>query len=184
MKNFLTFWKTVSIKRKRAYSFVFILLLSVLVTVAGTLMPLSEEDAALLSDNVNTILSENDTFASLTSAIFVNNFVLCLLMFIPVFGAMFGVFVLFSTGVGIHALSIVQGLPVSVALLSLMITPIFWIEFVSYSLGMSESIWSFRRFTQRRWAYIAWTALFIGITALLLAVGAIVEAWLILSVGA
>lgn len=154
------------------------------VTFAGTLYPLSEEDAHLLSDNVNQIVENNDSLVSLSSAIFVNNFIICLSMFIPIFGAVFGMFVLFSTGVGIHALSMTQGMSTWLVFLSLMVMPIFWIEFASYSLGMSESIWSFRRFTQRRWAYLAWTAIFIGITALMLAVGAVVEAWLLMSVGA
>ncbi|MCL2642205.1 MAG: stage II sporulation protein M [Candidatus Bathyarchaeota archaeon] len=154
-----------------------------MVTFAGTLVPLSDEDAKMLSDNVNQILVENDDLGSLSVAIFVNNFRLCLLMFIPVVGAIFGMFVLFSTGVGLSALSMTQGIPVGIAFLSLMITPIFWIEFASYSLGMSESIWSFRRFTQKRWAYLAWTAIFIGMTAVLLAIGAVVEAWLLLMVG-
>jgi hypothetical protein len=183
LSDILSFWKSASIKRKRVYSLLFIFLLSVVVTFAGTLMPLSDETAHVLSDSVNQIVEKNDTLSSLSVAIFVNNFLLCLPMFIPVFGALFGMFVLFSTGMGINALSMVQGIPTSIAFLSLMITPIFWIEFASYSLGMTESIWSFRRFTQKRWAYLAWTAIFIGITAVLLAIGAIVEAWLILSVG-
>ena len=183
MGDILSFWKSASIKRKRLYSLFFIFLLSVMVTFAGTLVPLSDEDAKMLSDNVNQILVENDDLGSLSVAIFVNNFRLCLLMFIPVVGAIFGMFVLFSTGVGLSALSMTQGIPVGIAFLSLMITPIFWIEFASYSLGMSESIWSFRRFTQKRWAYLAWTAIFIGMTAVLLAIGAVVEAWLLLMVG-
>jgi hypothetical protein len=77
----------------------------------------------------------------------------------------------------------VQGIPSSIALLALMITPIFWIEFISYSLGMTESVWLFRRITQKRWWYLAWTALFIGVTAVLLAIGAVIEAWLILNAG-
>jgi hypothetical protein len=183
LSGILSFWKSASIKRKRVYSLLFIFLLSVVVTFAGTLVPLSDETAHMLSDSVNQIVEKNDTLASLSVAIFVNNFLLCLPMFIPVFGTLFGMFVLFSTGMGINALSMVQGIPASIAFLSLMITPIFWIEFASYSLGMTESIWSFRRFTQRRWAYLAWTAIFIGITAVLLAIGAVVEAWLILDVG-
>jgi hypothetical protein len=183
LNGILSFWTSASIKRKRVYSLLFIFLLSVVVTFAGTLVPLSDEAAHMLSDNVNQIVEKNDTLASLSIAIFVNNFLLCLPMFIPVFGTLFGMFVLFSTGMGINALSMVQGIPASIAFLSLMITPIFWIEFASYSLGMTESIWSFRRFTQRRWAYLAWTAIFIGITAVLLAIGAVVEAWLILAVG-
>jgi hypothetical protein len=154
-----------------------------MVTLAGTLVPLSDEDANMLSDQVNQVVAENSNLASLSVAIFVNNFRLCLPMFIPVFGAMFGLFILFSTGIGISAVSMAQGLPGGFAFLLLMITPVFWLEFVSYALGMTESVWSFRRLTQRRWNYLKWTALFIGITAGLLAIGAVVEAWLILSVG-
>jgi hypothetical protein len=161
----------------------FIFLLSVVVTFAGTLMPLSDEDANMLSDNVNQIVAENDNLASLSGAIFVNNFRLCLPMFIPVFGAVFGMFVLFSTGIGLGAVSLAQGMSGGVALLMLMITPVFWLEFVSYAMGMTESVWTFRRLIQKRWNYLKWTAIFIGTTAGLLAIGAIVEAWLILAVG-
>jgi len=70
-----------------------------------------------------------------------------------------------------------------VALLMLMITPIFWLEFISYTMGMTESVWTFRRLLQKRWSYLKWTAMFIGITAVLLAIGAVVEAWLIIAVG-
>jgi hypothetical protein len=161
----------------------FIFVLSVVVTLAGTLMPLSADEAQMISDQLDQMVSENDDVISLSFAIFVNNFGLCLPMFIPVFGVVFGLFVLFSTGMGVSAISMVQGLPPILTLLMLMITPIFWIEFASYSLGMSESVWLFRRLTQKRWGYLKRTAMFIGITAVLLAIGAIVEAWLILAVG-
>jgi hypothetical protein len=105
-------------------------------------------------------------------------------MFIPVAGAVFGFFTLFSTGTAIGAISMIQGFPAILQLLLLMITPIFWLEFVSYSVGMTESIWLFRRLTQRRWRELKWTAIAIGITAGLLAIGAVVEAWLIIAAGA
>jgi len=176
----LPFWRNSSVKKKRLYAFLFVFVLSIVVTFAGTLVPLTDEEANLLSDKVNQTLSENGTLASLSVAIFVNNFSICLLMFIPVVGAAFGVFVLFSTGMSISALSMVQGISPIFALLALMLTPIFWIEFVAYSWGMSESIWLFRRLSQKRWWHIAWTIMFIGVTAALLAIGAVVEAWLIL----
>jgi hypothetical protein len=153
------------------------------VTFAGTLVPLSDEDANMLSDNINQVIDQNGDLASLSVAIFVNNFRLCLPMFIPVFGAVFGMFVLFSTGISLGAVSVVQGMSGGFALLMLMITPIFWLEFVSYTMGMTESVWTFRRLIQKRWSYLKWTAIFIGITTMLLAIGAIVEAWLILAVG-
>jgi len=184
MSGVLSFWTSASIKRKRIYLLVFIFILSIVVTFAGTLMPLSADEAAILSDEVNRTLEENTDLASLSVAIFVNNFRLCLPMFIPVFGALFGMFVLFSTGIGIGALSMVQNMSPISTLLLLMVTPIFWIEYASYSLGMSESIWMFRRLSQKRWGHLKWTALFIGVTAVLLAVGAVVEAWFILVAGA
>jgi hypothetical protein len=183
LSGILSFWKTASIKRKKIYSLLFIFILSVMATFAGTLMPLSDEDANMLSDQVNQVVTENDNFASLSVAIFVNNFRLCLPMFIPVFGAAFGLFVLFSTGIGLGAISMVQGIPSGLALLMLMITPVFWLEFISYAMGMTESVWTFRRLAQKRWSYLKWTAIFIGITAGLLAIGAVVEAWLILATG-
>jgi hypothetical protein len=158
--------------------------MSVVVTYAGTLVPLSTEDATTIYNQVNQTLIENNDFASLTGAIFVNNFSLCLIMFIPVAGAVFGFFTLFSTGTAIGAISMIQGFPAILQLLLLMITPIFWLEFVSYSVGMTESIWLFRRLTQRRWRELKWTAIAIGITAGLLAIGAVVEAWLIIAAGA
>jgi hypothetical protein len=150
------------------------------ITFAGTLMPLDTETANFLSDQIGQTLIENDTFPSLFVAIFVNNFRLCLLMFIPVVGVAFGAFSLFSTGVAISALSIVQGVPSGLMFLSLIIGPVFWIEFLAYSMGMTESVWLFRRLLQGRWRELKRTILLIGIAAGLLVIGAAVEALLIL----
>jgi hypothetical protein len=154
--------------------------LSIVVTFAGTLVPLGDAEAHMLSDQIGQTLLENDDFSSLTVAIFVNNCRICLIMFIPVFGAAFGMFSLFSTGVAIKALSIVQGMPAGLMMLALIIGPIFWIEFATYSLGMTESVWLFRRLTQRRWGELKRVAMFIGVTVGLLAIGAAVESWMIL----
>lgn len=180
MNGILSFWKHASSKQKRIYSYVFILVLSIAVISVGTLMPLGVEEANMLSDQLDQMLVENDDFLSLTFAIFVNNCRLCLIMFIPVFGVAFGLFSLFSTGVAIKAFSIVQGVSPSFMLLALMIGPIFWIEFAAYSLGMSESVWLFRRLLQGRWKELKRAVLFIGIAVGLLAIGAVVESWMIL----
>lgn len=184
MTDLLTFWNNSSTKRKRLYSLIFIFLMTIVATLAGTLVPLSNDEANAIYKQVNQTITENKDMASLTGAIFLNNFTLCLIMFIPVAGAVFGFFTLFSTGTALGAISMVQGMPVGISFLLLMITPIFWLEFVSYSVGITESIWLFRRLTQKRWRELKWTAIAIGVVAGLLAVGAVVEAWLILVSGA
>ena len=92
-------------------------------------------------------------------------------------------FILFDTGVALGAIAATQGYPVWLGLASLVVTPVFWLEFAAYSIAMAESIWLFRRLTQRRWRELKWTAIFIGICAGLLAVGAVVEVWLITLAG-
>jgi hypothetical protein len=154
--------------------------LAIVVTFAGTLMPLDTEMANMLSDQIGQTITDNNDFSSLTVAIFVNNCRICLIMFIPLVGIAFGVISLFSTGVAIKALSIVQGASPSFMLLSLIIGPIFWIEFTAYSLGMTESVWLFRRLLQGRWNELKRAALLICIALGLLALGAVVESWLIL----
>jgi hypothetical protein len=151
------------------------------ITFAGTLMPLDTEMANMLSDQIGQMLVENDDFTSLAFAIFVNNCRICLIMFIPIVGIAFGAISLFSTGVAIKALSIVQGASPSFMLLSLIIGPIFWIEFIAYSLGMTESVWLFRRLLKGRWKELKRAAVLIGIAVGLLALGAIIESWLILA---
>ncbi len=183
MVNIPPFWLNASPKRKRLYSLIFIFILTIVATLAGTLVPLSAEDANTLAQDVNQTLVENKDFASLTSAIFINNFRICLIMFIPVVGAVFGFFVLFSTGIALSAISMTSGFPVILNFFFLMITPIFWLEFISYALGITMSIWLFRRLMQKRWLELKWTAIAIGVTAGLLVIGAVVEAWMILAFG-
>ncbi len=179
MKLDLSFWKNASPKRKRIYSIMAIFIVAFIVTIIGSYIPLSSQDALTLSNQVNQTLNENRASNTLTQAIFINNFSICLLMFIPVAGAALGMFILFDTGVALNAIATTQGYPVWLGLASLVVTPVFWLEFTAYSIAMAESIWLFRRLTQKRWGNIKWTGMFIGICAALLIVGAFVEVWII-----
>lgn len=179
MKLDLSFWKSAYQTRKRMYSIILVFLVALLVTVIGSMIPLSSQDAYTISQNLNSTLNENRANNTLTQYIFINNLSICLLMFIPIAGAALGLFILFNTGVALGAIAATGGYPVWLGLLSLVGTPIFWIEFAAYSIAMAESIWLFRRLTQRRWRELKWTGIFIGICAGLLAIGAIVEVWII-----
>lgn len=104
-------------------------------------------------------------------------------MFIPLAGAGLGLYILYNTGVALSAIASIQGYPAYSGILNLVVTPIFWIEFVAYAIAMAQSVWLFRRMLQGRWGELKWTGVFIGVCALLLIVGAVVETWLITAAG-
>jgi stage II sporulation SpoM-like protein len=179
MKLNLSFWTTASSKRKRIYLIILMFIIAFILTVVGSYVPLSHPDAQSISGSLNATLNAHKSNGSLTEYIFVNNFSICLLMFVPLIGPVVGMFILFDTGIALGAISSVQGYPAWVGLVSLIITPVFWLEFTAYSTAMAASIWLFRRILQGRWREIKNTAIFIGICAAILVVGAIVEVWLI-----
>lgn len=151
-------------------------IVAILVTIAGTFVPLSPQMAQQLSDELNQTVGSLNQTGGLTQFIFGNNFMICLLMFIPVVGPLFGLFVLFSTGTVLSAVSATQGFPAILAFIALMITPIFWLEFSSYSIAMAESIWLIRRITQRQfWRELKNAGLLVTLCAALLLIGAVIE---------
>jgi Stage II sporulation protein M len=185
----LPLWKNASPKRKRIYSALFIFIIAMLVTIVGVLVPLSPQEEKLVNDQVNQTLIQGTANNNLAPSIFLNNFLLCLAMFIPLAGLPIGLFIMFSSGQAFRAIfDIVTSSGVSSAtsqnisastasLVLILITLTFFFEYVSYSIGMTESIWLFRRLTQHRWRELKTTLILIGIVAVLLTLGAIVETW-------
>ena len=179
MKIDLSFWTNSSTRRKRFYTAVFVLVIAVVITVLGSFLPVSHSDAVTISNQVNQTVNAHKSNGTLTEYIFLNNFELCLLMFIPFAGPIIGMGILLNTGYALGAIASVQGYPVFVALLTEFITPVFWLEFIAYSTAMAASIWLSRRLLQERWRELKNTAIQIGICALILVVSAAIEAWLI-----
>jgi hypothetical protein len=186
------FWKTASLRRKRIYSIIFVLILSIVATLVGMLVPLSPQEAQVVFDQLNQTITENTAQGTFVPAIFVNNFSLCLLMFIPLAGLAIGLFILFSTGMAIRAIFDIQmasglsgtasaEIQASTAIFALvLIGAVFLLEYVSYAIGMTESVWLFRRILQKQWkGELKYLAIFIGVAALLLIIGAIVETYTI-----
>jgi hypothetical protein len=184
--SYPSFWKNASSKRKRIYLIILFFIVAVVVTLAGALVPLSQSESQQLVNSVNQ--TTNQPAVPPAVNIFTHNLPLCLAMFIPLFGAVFGLFVMFSTGIALGAELRVETSPgfqttstpavsAQTAILALVaIAAVFTLEYVSYSTGMSESIWLFRRITQRRWQHeIKNLLILIGIVVALLAIGAIVE---------
>ena len=191
--NYPLFWKNASPRRKRVYSIIFMLVLAIVATLLGTLMPLSASEAQQINDSINQTVTTNTANGMLIPSIFLNNFGLCLAMFIPLVGAFFGLFVMFNTGIALGAEFKVQsasGVSASVPAISattaiiglLFVGLTFLLEYTSYSIGISESVWLYRRLTQKRWRELKNTAILIGVVAALLITGAVVETWVITNV--
>jgi hypothetical protein len=183
MKLDLSFWKNASQRRKKIYLIIAVFVVAFMVTVIGSFVPISAQDAYTISNNLNQTLNENRANNNLVTYILLNNFSICLLMFIPIVGAALGMFILFDTGVALNAIASTQGYPIWLGLASLVVTPVFWLEFAAYSIAMAESIWLFRRLTQKRWYELGWTGMSIVICLGLLDIGAVVETWLITVLG-
>lgn len=177
MRSIGALWRSISTRRKRVYSILFILVLAIIALAIGSMTTFSHDAAVSRSNLINQTLNRALASDNLTQTIFINNFSLTLLMFIPLIGVGIGLFIMYNTGAGLAAITTVQGYPVSTAVLDLMANPIFWLEFVSYAIAMASSIWLIRRLLQERWGELKWTAAAIGVCALLLILGAIIEAW-------
>jgi uncharacterized membrane protein SpoIIM required for sporulation len=172
-------WTKASTRRKRIYSIIAVFILAFILTAVGTLIPVSAEEVNQINDDLNQTISSLSERGVLTQYIFGNNFLICLLMFVPIVGPFLGLFIMFNTGNAIGAIAMAEGISPLLALV-LVFIPIGFIEFTAYSTAMAESVWLFWRLVTRRGLReLRVTSIFISLCAGLLAVGAIVEGALI-----
>lgn len=173
------FWRKSSSRTKRLITIGVFFLAALLMTSVGTLTPLSAAEA-------NTISKELDELRGNISVqyVFGNNFMICLVMFVPIVGPIFGFWVLYNTGVVISAEVIsspVQGVSPLLLLFTLFVFPFTWMEFVSYSTGLAESVWLMRLalqgFGKRE---VKNAAVLVAIVAVILLLAAIVEVAMII----
>lgn len=169
-------WTNASPRRKRIFSIIAMFIVALVITLVGTLTPVDPQQAKLISDDLNQSVTTASQSGTLMQYIYGNNLMICLVMFIPVLGPLLGFYILYNTGTVVSAIATAGGYPSILALISLFLTPIAWIEFAAYSTAMAESIWLFRRIMQRLGLReLRNTAIFISICTVLLLIGAIVE---------
>jgi hypothetical protein len=183
IKNIHNIWDKSSSKRKRIFSALIFLVISILITSLGMLVPLNQEEAELINNNLNQTVNSLRLEGGMVQFIFGNNFMICLFMFIPIIGPLLGFFALFNTGIAINAISIAESYPPVLVFVALFITPIAWIEYAAYSTAISESVWLFKRILEKRGRKeFRITCIFIALCAILLLLGAIVETAIILGI--
>ncbi len=176
----ISVWTRASSRRKRIYTIVAVFIVAVIVTVVGSFVPVSSVDAQQISKDLNQTVSTMQAQGTLTQYIFGNNFLITLIMFIPVIGPVLGLFIMFNTGNVVGAIATSSGYSPIIALIALVITPVFWLEFAAYSTAMAESVWFFRRLLQGRGLRELRTmSIFVTITAVILAISALIETALI-----
>jgi uncharacterized membrane protein SpoIIM required for sporulation len=179
----LDFWKNASPLVRRIMTIIITFIFAIIITAAGTLMPIEETEAKDISNELNQTSNSLRANNVLLQFIFGNNFMLTLIMFVPIIGVIFGAYVLYSTGVVIGAIAISNQFPPALSLIALFLTPIAWLEFMAYSTAMAESVWLARRLWQRRGKHeIINACKFISVCAVILLVSAIIETIMIYSV--
>jgi len=181
----LNFWRKAPPKIKRILTIAMFFLLSIIITVAGILTPLSEEEINILGPGLEETHRIVDSLSKMqqVSFIFGNNFVICLAGFIPIAGPIFECYVLYSTGVVLSAYTAydetIQASPLMLFFF-LFLFPFIWLEFAAYSIAIAGSIWlTWRIIHHKGKREIKNTCILISICAAMLLVAAIIEAALI-----
>ena len=179
----LGFWKATSPRRKRIITIIITFIISFIITAAATLTPLEEQEAKEISDELNQTVDLMRQKNLLLQFIFGNNFMITLIMFVPVFGPLFGGYVFYNTGALIGAVSGAQHFNPILGFFSLFLMPVAWLEFLAYATAIAESVWLIRRIIQRRGKHeIVNASKFISICAVILLVAAVIETALIYAV--
>lgn len=170
-----SFWKNSPPRIKRILTIIIFFLLSIIIAIVGVLTPLSIEEADSMSKEVEQ-LRQNISL----QFIFGNNFMICLLMFVPIAGPIFGFYALYNTGVLIAADSIAHGFSPLTSFLLLFVLPVVWLEFLAYSTAFAESVWLIWRTVHHKVRReLVNACILISICAMMLLVAAITEVVLI-----
>jgi hypothetical protein len=117
-----------------------------------------------------------------TTPIFINNFLIAVIMFIPFLGPLMGTIILHTTGVVIAATAMSVNLSGVWLLLGLLIFPFAWLEFISYSIAITQSIFLVIGLLRSRFKNELFRTAFLILTVfVMLFIAAFIEAILILA---
>ncbi len=151
----------------------------------GAGQPVPTSQASGLVNSLNASIPYSSGKEAIALSIFRNNYYLALLMDIPLAGPVMATYVSFNTGYMMSAQAIVYSNQTKIAFtgmdrfLSLMVLPIFWLEFVCYTAAVLESLYLLVSLFTRRFTKEVFTAIIviIGITIVLF-ISAQLEAFL------
>ena len=186
------FWARSSSRRKRFITILLCIVFGIVVTVAGTLTPLSGKETASLNNKIDQLRAsvENESLVRGALSIFENNFEIDLIMFIPIAGQVYGSIAFYDSGMAFNAQSTDPTLsnPYHYSGTTLFvlnfIAPDQTLEFIAYGTAFAASIWLLRAIinggAKRE---LKRTGIFILICAGILLTAAFIEQYLILTLG-
>ena len=141
----------------------------------GSAMPLSGEEAKQLMEQFEDVMKDLSTFR-----IFINNFTVALLSFIPFIGVGIMGFVIFQTGKFLGYISAQSGIHPALLILFAIITVYGLIEFLGYGVAVSEGIiFSYSIIKKSFRSEIKWLLISIAVSAALLLAAAALESFLV-----
>jgi uncharacterized membrane protein SpoIIM required for sporulation len=179
----LAFWKRSSSRMKRFLTIVAFFVLLVVAMIVGMLTPLS---ASATESNNNELQTTIDSFKGRsvwqnTLAIFENNYVITLRIFIPFIGpSLYGLYDMYYSGLVSGSYGNVHHFSAVLNFLLEFILPFTWLELGAYATAMASSVWLTWRLIQGRGKQeLIRTGIFIAICAVMIFLGALIEAYLL-----
>ena len=142
----------------------------------GTTAEPTPEEVAEIMDYFEDVLEKVDSVL-----IFTHNLTIAIPMFIPGFGAIWGLFSAWSTGFAFAAIQTATPELGDVYPLALLLTPFGLMELAAYSIAMSRSFLLAKTLLQRKSILAEKTMILaeIGIVTALLVIGGVVEMYMI-----
>ena len=171
------------VKRLKLALIIMVTLIGLL--IAGAFFPLSDEEGGEIQESLER-LEEGD----LELGIFSNNMLVALLGIIPFAGPPLAGYIVFNTGRFLGWTSAQMGIPVNLmiamTILIILLTGYGILELLGYGVAIAESITISHIILRRRWLLrgeLKMLLMAIALSALLLALAAVIEAALVKSLG-
>jgi len=170
-------WLGKGVENRLLWIFVFFVV-SVAVMAVGASLPVDRLEAERFYDEFKT----ESQYIDMVPFIFGNNFMHTLIMFVPFLGPIYGMFVFFNTGIVLAMIAVASGVNVPLLFVLLFLFPHAWLEFIAYSLALSQSLLlALAIFRGRVKQELTRTCIVVTVCALILFLAAVIEVILISS---
>ncbi|MGQ9469373.1 MAG: hypothetical protein ACUVTD_06055 [Nitrososphaerales archaeon] len=156
--------------RVRVLLFIIFFTLGIVATLVGIFTPIDYASA-------QAIIQEVPLPSEITLLLIIeNNLSIALVGFVPIVGIFWTLFVLYSTGVVVSSFAVMNDVSPVLSLLYLIGNPILWIEYIAYTLAMTEStMLIYSIFKKGILEELKIALLVLLVVILLLVIGAVIE---------